>query len=653
MSNLAKQKREKIEGIFKQIIESTTDDNTVIAIKEIETEINNKKYGLLWEEHYEQVDLEMKTKVPVFSEDISREIVSQVDKKFNFLLEGDNLHSLKLLEKTHRRNIDVIYIDPPYNTGAKDWKYDNNYVDKEDGFRHSKWLSMMNNRLVIAKNLLKTDGVLICAIDENELATTILLLKEIFGPNYKVDCITIIHNPRGVQGSNFSYIHEYAIFVYNKSYKVIGNRELEPEDIDWSNLRNWGSESERSDAKNCFYPIIVKDGEIIGFGDVLDDSVHPQQTEFIEEEGSFYIYPIDINGIERKWRYARQSVESIKDLLRVKENNGRYEIEIGKNFASYKTVWTDKKYDANEYGTQLVNSMVKDNDFDFPKSLYNVYDCLYAVIKDKPNAIVLDYFAGSGTTGHAVMLMNEKLGGDRKFILCTNNAVGEKKEKEFKNVYGLKQENESEWIDWEEKYGIARSITYKRIKAAIKGYEHSKDVKTILFEKKLTINDLKRSEKLLEKVNKIVEENKNMYTQVKSIIENGNFKVLGIVKKGIKVNGMLENLKYYKTEYIDKQAYDDDGYDVKSKLLNHITEMVQIEHGVRIDGETYKIIFTDEEIDMFTADKTNLTKCKKVYISSQVLLTKEQEVLFNELGIDIILIPEYYFRNELREVEEI
>ena len=144
-----------------------------------------------------------------------------------------------------------------------------------------------------------------------------------------------------------------------------------------------------------------------------------------------------------------------------------------------------------------------------------------------------------------------------------------------------------------------------------------------------------------------------MYTQVKSIIENGNFKVLGIVKKGIKVNGMLENLKYYKTEYIDKQAYDDDGYDVKSKLLNHITEMVQIEHGVRIDGETYKIIFTDEEIDMFTADKTNLTKCKKVYISSQVLLTKEQEVLFNELGIDIILIPEYYFRNELREVEEI
>lgn len=652
MSNLAKQKREKIEGIFKQIIESTTDDNTVIAIKEIETEINNKKYGLLWEEHYEQVDLEMKTKVPVFSEDISREIVSQVDKKFNFLLEGDNLHSLKLLEKTHRRNIDVIYIDPPYNTGAKDWKYDNNYVDKEDGFRHSKWLSMMNNRLVIAKNLLKTDGVLICAIDENELATTILLLKEIFGPNYKVDCITIIHNPRGVQGSNFSYIHEYAIFVYNKSYKVIGNRELEPEDIDWSNLRNWGSESERSDAKNCFYPIIVKDGEIIGFGDVLDDSVHPQQTEFIEEEGSFYIYPIDINGIERKWRYARQSVESIKDLLRVKENNGRYEIEIGKNFASYKTVWTDKKYDANEYGTQLVNSMVKDNDFDFPKSLYNVYDCLYAVIKDKPNAIVLDYFAGSGTTGHAVMLMNEKLGGDRKFILCTNNAVGEKKEKEFKNLYGLKQENESEWIQWEEKYGIARSITYKRIKAAIEGYEHSKDVKTILFEKKLTVSDLKRSEKLLEKVNKIVEENKSMYTQVKCIIENGNFKVLGIVKKGTEVNGILENLKYYKTEYIDKQAYDDE-YDVKSNLLNHITEMVQIEHGVRIDGEIYKIIFTDEEIDMFTADKTNLTKCKKIYISSQVLLTKEQEVLFNELGIDIILIPEYYFRNELREVEEI
>ena len=327
----------------------------------------------------------------------------------NFLLEGDNLHSLKLLEKTHKGKVDVIYIDPPYNTGAKDWKYNNDYVDKVDTFRHSKWLSMMSARMKIAIKLLKDDGVFICAIDENELGTTLMLIEDVFGEGYTADPITIVHNPRGVQGDNFSYVNEYAIFVYRKGYKVIGERIVEEDEIDWSPLRNWGSESERTDARNCFYPVFVRDGEIVGFGDVTPNEIHPHQTEYDEKTKTYAIYPIDVKGVERKWRYARKTVESIWHLLRARKTKTGYDIDLGKNYAPYRTVWTDKKYDANEYGTQLISSMIPNNEFSFPKSIHTVYDCLYAVLRDRKNAIVLDYFAGSGTTGHAVLLLNKNM----------------------------------------------------------------------------------------------------------------------------------------------------------------------------------------------------------------------------------------------------
>lgn len=216
MANLSKEKRQRMISFLQNIREAHSDDESLIAINQIENDLTEKKYGLIWEQHQEQVDANMLTHIPVLIEDTSRGFLLDENKPFNFIIEGDNLHALKLLAKTHRGGIDVIYIDPPYNTGSKDWKYNNDYVDKNDGFRHSKWLSMMNNRLEIAKTLLKPDGALICAIDENELATTLLLIEEVFGEAYTSDCITVVHNPRGVQGNNFSYIHEYAIFVYSK-----------------------------------------------------------------------------------------------------------------------------------------------------------------------------------------------------------------------------------------------------------------------------------------------------------------------------------------------------------------------------------------------------------------------------------------------------
>ncbi len=651
MPNLSQLKRQRILAFLEKIRKEHPDDEARIAINEIETELTIKKYGLVWEEHEEQVDVEMQTNIPVFTEAADKEIVSDESLPYNFLLEGDNLHSLKLLEKTHRESFDVIYIDPPYNTGSKDWKYNNDYVAKEDGFRHSKWISMMNARLSIAKKLLKDDGVFICAIDENELATTLLLLNEIFGDGYAIDCITIVHNPRGVQGNNFSYIHEYAIFCYNKSYKVIGNRELAPEDIDWTNLRNWGGESSRNDARNCFYPIYVKNGEIVGFGDVVEDEVHPKQNEYDEETNTYAVYPIDVSGIERKWRYARQTVESIKHLLRAKLTNERYEIEIGKNFASYKTVWTDKKFDANEYGTQLINSMVPSNDFDFPKSLYNVYECLYAVVKDRPNAMILDYFAGSGTTAHAVLLMNQKLGGNRKFVLCTNNAVGEKREQEYRKTVGDIDEKSAAWRDWEERYGIASSVTYPRVKAVISGYTHSKDYKTTLFEKKLSLADLKNASRLLDRLAKITEDNKDKYPEISTILEDGFVRVVGSTRKRQRIAGIPANLKYYKTGFIPKSSADPE-YSIEKALLKHVAEMVQLEYAVKLDGQNYILVLSDEEADNIISDREKLKGCKALYMSASVLLTREQQNTLSRMGIPLYAVPDYYFETELLEAGE-
>ena len=331
----------------------------------------------------------------------------------NLIIKGNNLLALHTLKKEFIGKIKLIYIDPPYNTGGlgDTFMYNNN-------FKRSTWLTFMYNRLVVAKELLRKDGVLIIAIDENEQPHLGVLLKEYF-KDYEIHCITIVHNPRGVQGTNFSYTHEYAFFVLPKGKKTVVNRIIDESEIDFSNLRNWGGESLRCDAKNCFYPIIVdtKTSEIIEFGDVCDDDFHPEKREVINKD-KVYIYPIDNDNIERKWRYARQSVEEIKCLLRARKKSGQWDIEIGKNFGQYKTVWIDPKYDANEYGTKIVSKLVPDNKFSFPKSLYNIIDCVYAIVGDDKEAIVLDYHAGSGTTAHAVLEINKKDKGNRKFILC-------------------------------------------------------------------------------------------------------------------------------------------------------------------------------------------------------------------------------------------
>ncbi len=450
-------------------------------IRELEKFKKQKKYGIVWEDKPEQVALLCKEKLPVLTEEKDKEIITDEEKPMNILIEGDNYHALSVLNYTHKGKIDVIYIDPPYNTGARDWKYNNDYVDINDQWRHSKWLSMMEKRLRLAKNLLKHDGVLICAIDDNEFHHLGCLLEDIFN-DWEIHCITIVHNPRGIQGNNFSYCHEYAYFVFRKGLLVIGDKTRD--EILEEEFKDHGSESLRTDARNCFYPILVKDNKIIGFGDVPNNDYHPESKNIKRKDGVIEVWPIDVKGIERKWVFARQTVEEIKDkLFVVQKKNGEIDIWRKKDTQKPRTVWTGKQYDANTYGSKIVNALI-DNNFPFPKSIFNVRDCLECVIKQRKNAIVLDYFAGSGTTGHAVMLLNNEDGGKRKFILCTNNEVGKKSEKEFKEKYKIddktlkewKDKAKKEWLDWAEKYGICSSVCYPRIKAVMKKHKDYPDI---------------------------------------------------------------------------------------------------------------------------------------------------------------------------------
>src|SRR3989338_8112754 len=256
----------------------------IVALKSEIRRLKKNYLGLVFEDKPEDIMTQCRENVPVLKEVKTRRIISDDQNPNNLLIEGDNYHSLSVLNYTHKKNIDLIYIDPPYNTGAKNWKYNNDYVDKEDEYRHSKWLSLMRHRLNLAKNLLKDDGVLICAIDENEQAHLSVLLEQIFSAHDQYT-VTIIHNPGGTQGNNFHYTHEYAIFLVPKNKTLIGlqNRQDNP---DIRPLRDVSTGNHlREDAKNCFYPILVKDGKIIGFGDVSPDSFHPKSPNVLRKDG--------------------------------------------------------------------------------------------------------------------------------------------------------------------------------------------------------------------------------------------------------------------------------------------------------------------------------------------------------------------------------
>ncbi len=418
-------------------------------IKIIEKLESRKKYGLIWDEEKvkEQFEKDSENALPVLKEVSTREITDKDSSKpVNILIEGDNYHALSVLNFTHQGRIDLIYIDPPYNTGAKDWRYNNDYVDANDPWRHSKWISMMNKRLKLSKNLLKDDGTIIVAIDDYELNTLGLLLDEIF-PGHDKSIIVVEHHPQGAGSITVSRTHEYAYVCTPKDIGIKG-RVVSTEESRWPLRRSGQGENNwRENRPRQFFAILIdeKAGKVVGVGPELakDAKKYPAGKT---TEGYLRIYPVDKDGGERVWRYNRGTMQRLieAEAIEYTKNGALLVKKFGDTEAPIFSVWKGSRYNAGTSGSNLLTQIMgKANAFPYPKSLYTVLDMVNMIVKDKKNAIILDYFAGSGTTGHAVMEINKEDEGKRSFILCTNN------------------EN-----------NICEDVTLERIKRVMKGYKN-------------------------------------------------------------------------------------------------------------------------------------------------------------------------------------
>lgn len=314
MANIAKMKRDRMLAFLEELKATHSDDASIRALNEIENHIREKKYGLIWEDHTEAVDEMLDENIPVFCEDPERRLCKDSSLPFNFIIEGDNLQALYLLEKTHRGKIDCIYIDPPYNNRAKDWKYNNDYVELTDSFRHSKWLSMMNVRLKIARRLLNPDdSILMVTIDDNELSTLKMLLEEMF-PDHQMQIVDMFINPKGkARIGRLSQVDEYLILVYIGNAKTIPDKSLvEYEEIRWPYLRRSDVESARGTTKGGvqqFYPIYVDDNtqKIIKIGRFLGPEEQLTVVETIP--GATAVFPIREDGKHMNWGLTADSLQ--------------------------------------------------------------------------------------------------------------------------------------------------------------------------------------------------------------------------------------------------------------------------------------------------------------------------------------------------------
>lgn len=356
-----------------------------------------------------------------FSQEFKHRLLSSIpdldEQTDGLLINSENFQALNLLQEKYHQQVKCIYIDPPYNAKSSEILYKNT-------FRDASWLSLMENRLLLDTNLMDyATSVHITAIDEVESNKLGILLDYIMRGFDGKACISTIINPSGQQGKNFSTNGEYLYFNFHDVEGALGKEERDEDTADVRNFMNGavgeGGNYLRTSGKNCFYPIYVANGQVIGFGDVCDDEFHPNGRN-VQKEGYIEIYPIDNDGVERKWLFERGTVEPIKQELSVKtRRDGQLEIIRTKSLINFKTIWTDKRYNAKEHGTNLLTKIFGAGKcpFKFPKSLWSVYDCLKIGFANEKVGIALDYFAGSGTTAQAIITMNRVDGGTRKYIL--------------------------------------------------------------------------------------------------------------------------------------------------------------------------------------------------------------------------------------------
>lgn len=552
MPNLSQEKRQRMLAYLDKIKEEhKNNDEILIALGEIENELTSKKYGLVWEKHEEEVDRMMQDNIPVFTEIKEREIKATNENSYNFLLEGDNLHSLKLLEKTHAGKIDVIYIDPPYNTGNQDFIYDDTFVDKTDGYSHSKWLSFMSERLEIAKRLLSDEGVIFISIDNNELAQLKLLCDEIFGEanfiqNFKWNKTSTPPSLSLKTREKYEYVLCYeknrTDIKYNGGYIDGGDAPLlnsgntirkltfDPKYVQFNIVGEY--KSGKYGKVQLLNDLIVQDGKANNTFSLLGEFKWTQERLDAEiKNGTYFI--IKSNQFSIRFQRKQKAIKAPSDILTKTENG----------------------VDTNEQARKKLDELLPDNNMSYPKPVSLIKYLIRFNENGGKNATILDFFAGSGTTAQAVLELNKEEGGNRKFILCTNN------------------EN-----------NICEEVTYERVKRVIHGCSD--------------------------------------------------------------VEAIPANLKYFKTDFISKDADD-----VSEELLSHIKEMVELENGITLDNKHYFIVLSDEEADTLEKNWSNYEDVTAIYVSRNVLFTSEQNALFS--NTEIHTIPNYYFEYELKEIGEI
>lgn len=431
------------------------------------------------------------------------------------LIEADNYHALQLLAYLYPGMVDCIYIDPPYNSGATDWKYNNNYVDGHDSYRHSKWLAMMESRLHLAKKLLNPNSSgLIITIDEKEYLHLGCLLEETF-PEANIQMVTSVISGKGVsRDGQFSRVEEYLFFVSLGDMPILqleknmlndSNKEsnTKKNDIEFLGFRRRNKGNFRTSRPNQFYPVIVdnEDGHIVSIGDAITPDINRVDVEI--PEGCTGLWPLDPSGSERIWSVVPETarillekgylkvinwdselrkgsvkyladgmVQNIDNGVIVIDERDQYGAVISGHYANDedntlrpRRVWNDPTHNASSYGTLLIKKFLGEKRFDFPKSLYAVHDSIRFLIANKPNALILDFFSGSGTTLHAVNILNKEDGGHRRCIMVTNNEVSADEETAFR-ARGLHKGDE----DWE-KFGIARYVNWPRTKCSIEGID--------------------------------------------------------------------------------------------------------------------------------------------------------------------------------------
>ena len=422
------------------------------------------------------------------------------DKPAHIVINAENHHALEALQFTHAAKVDCIYIDPPYNTGARDWKYDNSYVDAEDGYRHSKWLAFMERRLQLAKRLLNPNGsVLIVTIDEKEYLRLGLLLEQLFGGSV-IQMVTSVVKPEGTGRVNeFSRTNEFIFFVMMGAITLTATADNmfdskhkpRAQPVEWRNLRRRERESVRGSRPRQFYAVFVdkQTGRIVGVGDELNDGV-PRAT-VVPLDGTRAVFPLTPDGREMIWSLIPRRLRDLVDrgFARATDvtiqflNTGTIRaIDVGEAvitgrdsqgavIAEYpagkrimpKTVWCRDSHNAQASGTLLLRKLLPGRHFPFPKSLYAVEDTLRFYMGEKRDAVVLDFFSGSGTTTHAVMRLNRQDGGRRQSVSITNNEVSASEAKRLR-ASGY-QPGDPAW----EELGIFDQITRPRITAAVTG----------------------------------------------------------------------------------------------------------------------------------------------------------------------------------------